>query len=555
MVLSGCGGGSTPTVEAAAPAVSLSATSLTFSSGLNIQSAAQTVTITDSGTAELTFSGITVSDKTFTVQANTCGTGIAAGTACTITLTFTPTSPASVNASLSITDNASGSPHTVSLTGTINVNATASLSPTTLTFTGVSVGSSSSPQTVTLTNNGSAALTITNVAATGNFSIQTQTTTCGASVGAGGNCTISVIFMPQSSGTLLGTLTVTDNAGGLAGSTQTVALSGSNMVANTAQLTVGFGPNGPGPVTATSEPYFNGIFTSVTVCEPGTTTCQSVPNVLVDTGSVGLRVLATALGNVSLPTISLNGQALNECVGFVDFSYSWGPVAMATVEVGGETASGVPAAAGGTANTGIPIQIISNTSSAPSGAPCITSATSSYNANTVALLGANGILGVGNTAQDCTYGSTNYCDAAATSNAELYITCTTTACSPVAVPLQQQVWNPVAAFSSGDTNGESLQLPSIPAAGAASATGTMTFGIGTQSNNAMPAGTTVYEQDAYNYFATVTYNGVSYNSSNSYGSYIDSGSNGLYVQTAPRSVRLTATWAAQISNGTVQPQP
>jgi len=46
--------------------------------------------------------------------------------------------------------------------------------------------------------------------------------------------------------------------------------------------------------------YFNGAFTSVTVCAPSTSTCQTIDGVLVDTGSSGLRVLSSAL-TVTLP--------------------------------------------------------------------------------------------------------------------------------------------------------------------------------------------------------------------------------------------------------------
>ena len=102
----------------------------------------------------------------------------------------------------------------------------ASPSPTTLTFTGQPVGSTSSAQTVTFSNTGTAPLTITSIAASGDFG---QTNTCGTSVAAGANCTISVTFTPTAAGTRTGTLTVTDNNNAVAGSTQTVTLSGTGV--------------------------------------------------------------------------------------------------------------------------------------------------------------------------------------------------------------------------------------------------------------------------------------------------------------------------------------
>ena len=96
----------------------------------------------------------------------------------------------------------------------------ATLSPTSLTFASQNVGSTSAPQTITLTNGGTAALAITSIAASGDYA---QTNTCGTSVAAGANCTISVTFTPTAAGTRTGTVTVTDNA---ASSPQTASLTG-----------------------------------------------------------------------------------------------------------------------------------------------------------------------------------------------------------------------------------------------------------------------------------------------------------------------------------------
>ena len=60
---------------------------------------------------------------------------------------------------------------------------------------------------------------------------------------------------------------------------------------NTLAVTVDTGPAAaPGAV--------NTLYTSVTVCAPGSATaCQTINHVQVDTGSTGFRVLASALGN------------------------------------------------------------------------------------------------------------------------------------------------------------------------------------------------------------------------------------------------------------------
>lgn len=458
-LLSACGGGSSTTTTTGTPTISLSTPSLTFSGQfVGTSSAAQSITVSDTGTAALTISGITLSGD-FS-QTNTCGTGIAASGECTISVTFTPTATGARTGSITITDNASGSPHMVSLTGT---GTSINVSPATLTFSDVPVNSPSTPQPVTLTNTSNTALAISSVAITAGSTYFSQTNTCGASVAAAGSCKINVVFTPTGTGTQNGTLTITDNANGVSGSTQTVSLTGTSSGSNTVPVTVNFGPNG---YTTTSNSYYNGIFTTVNVCEPGTSTCAKVPNVLVDTGSSGLRVLSSALSGVSLPQVNDGtGDNLYECYEFGSLSYTWGPVSMANVQIGAETASQVPTAAGGTANSGIPIQVVTANGTAPNGAPCLSDSTGAM--NSVTSLGANGILGIGNQPQDCGVACTSS-STAGNVNPYPYILCTgsgTTSCQLSVVPLAAQPWNPVAAFSSADNNGEVLQLSSVGAGG------------------------------------------------------------------------------------------
>src|SRR5439155_691105 len=116
-----------------APAVSLSPTSLSFGNQLlNTTSAAQVVTLTNTGSATLTITSITASGD-FS-QTNTCGSPVIIGGTCTITVTFTPTVAGSRTGTLSVTDNASGSPHTAALSGTGTTAPAVGLSPTSLSF-------------------------------------------------------------------------------------------------------------------------------------------------------------------------------------------------------------------------------------------------------------------------------------------------------------------------------------------------------------------------------------------------------------------------------------
>ncbi len=226
------------------PAVSLSPSSLTFASQLvGTTSAAQTVTLTNSGTATLNITSIAITGANSGDfgQTNTCGASVAAGANCTLSVTFTPSVSGSRTASVTLTDDAAGSPQAVSLTGTGSVPAPAvSLSPASLTFASQTVGTTSAAQVVTLTNTGTATLNITSIAITGtNSGDFAQTNTCGASVAAGANCTISVTFTPSAAGSRTASVTITDDA---SDSPQAVSLTGTGAAAGVALSSLTLSP-------------------------------------------------------------------------------------------------------------------------------------------------------------------------------------------------------------------------------------------------------------------------------------------------------------------------
>ena len=262
-----------------------------------------------------------------------------------------------------------------------------------------------------------------------------------------------------------------------------------STASNTVPITVG-----PG-----AQNFVNIPNVSVTVCAPGTNTCQTINNIQLDTGSYGLRLASDAatqiLGSLPVAQSTSNGQ-LAECTQFAD-GFTWGTVRTADVKIGGETASGIP------------IQVVGDL---PDSTVPLNGCINGSNESTSRQLGANGILGVGVAATDCGVDCTN----AATSN---YYSCPNgTNCSAIAVPLAQQVVNPVTKFSV-DNNGVIVQLPAV-ATSAASATGTLVFGIGTQSNNALTGVTSYRTTDFGNLIGT--YKGSSVTT------IVDSGSNGLF---------------------------
>ena len=291
----------------------------------------------------------------------------------------------------------------------------------------------------------------------------------------------------------------------------------------------GGGPNGialivdSGPA-GTGFTSVNTAFVTVTVCASGTANCQDIDHVIVDTGSTGLRILKQGTAALTLPLNQVNaaGGPLVECAQFVSF-FTWGPVMTADVKMAGETASNVPVQVIGEANTGFPNIPPACANSVPQGPFCSSPPCS---ADTLQTLGANGILGLSFFLQDCGQGCVN------SSSSGFYYSCpTASTCVQTTATLGQQPSNPVGMFAT-DNNGLSIQFPAIGNSGQATLTGTMTFGIGTQSNNGL-GNATVFVPDQFGNFTATCTNVAAACNGNSYpGSFIDSGSTGNFFLTS-----------------------
>ncbi|WP_175947340.1 DUF3443 domain-containing protein [Burkholderia pyrrocinia] len=249
------------------------------------------------------------------------------------------------------------------------------------------------------------------------------------------------------------------NNGGSNGNGSTVS---DGNTANTAVITVGTG----------AANVINIPTVSVKVCAPGTSTCQVVNNVLVDTASYGLRLVGSAVSGVlgSLPQVTSGGAPVAECGKFVT-SYTWGSVRTVDLSIGTEQANSLP------------VQIIGDLGTTNVPSSCTNGGTS---ANTARDLGANGILGIGPAPVDC--GTS--CATSTSSSSNNYYACPNgnASCAVALVPVAQQVANPVHRFAT-DNNGVIVQMPTISTSGQASATGLLIFGIGTQGNNGLGAST------------------------------------------------------------------
>jgi uncharacterized protein DUF3443 len=293
--------------------------------------------------------------------------------------------------------------------------------------------------------------------------------------------------------------------GGKSGvSAPTQPAAGSNVVA----VVVDAGP------TANS-PTVNELFTTVTLCAPGSTTqCATIDHVQVDTASFGFRVLAAALpAGFTLPVQTAPGGSgsLVECTVFGD-GYSWGPVTQADFTIGGEKVSSMP------------LQLIGD-SRFPTAPTACTSQTTQGEEDDIVAFGANAIIGIGVEPNDCP-------DCANTAAHNVYFACTSataTSCTSTIVPTANLVPNPIVKFPT-DNNGSIIVLPSVALTGAATVSGSLIFGVDTQSNN-MSGSQTVLFIDPTDAELTMIYKGTSLNQS-----FIDSGTNGIYFSDSTLTV-------------------
>ncbi len=214
------------------PIASLAPTTLAFGNQLiNTASAAQTLTLSNNGSSDLTVSGITLSGSNPSDfgQTSACAT-VAPGGSCTIAVTFTPTAIGARTASLAVSTNDPVNPTlSVPFSGT-GIAPVASVSPTTLSFGSQLLSVPSTAQMVTLFNTtGTADLTINAITFTGaNGGDFDQTNNCGGTLAAGASCTINVTFTPTAEGARSASLSIANSDA--AHTPLTVSLSGTGVV-------------------------------------------------------------------------------------------------------------------------------------------------------------------------------------------------------------------------------------------------------------------------------------------------------------------------------------
>jgi len=170
-----------------------------------------------------------------------------------------------------------------------------------LVFASTSIGSTTASQALTVSNAGNQLLTVSNLALTTNFTQgPSGASDCSSTtqLSSAGQCSIAVAFAPTASGTLTGTVALTDNSLNATSVTQSVALQGT---ATEASQTITFGAlsnqvlgSGPFTLSATAS---SGLAVSFASTTPALCTVSGAMVTLLDVGTCTIQ--ATQAGNAN----------------------------------------------------------------------------------------------------------------------------------------------------------------------------------------------------------------------------------------------------------------
>src|SRR5258708_6659128 len=220
------------------PSVKLTPANLKFATQVvGTTAKAKKITVSNTGTAPLTISGISITgtDPGDFSQTNNC-TVVNAGGSCTVTVKFKPSDKGNRSATLTLTDNAGTGTQTAPLIG---VGTFLNVVPNPVAFASQLLNTTSPAMTITLENlNPTTAVTISSVTLTGpDASDYAQNSPCGV-IAANSACTFTMTFTPSALGKRSATLKIADDAGG---SPQSVKVSGLGTYLTLSPSPVDFG--------------------------------------------------------------------------------------------------------------------------------------------------------------------------------------------------------------------------------------------------------------------------------------------------------------------------
>jgi hypothetical protein len=181
------------------------------------------------------------------------------------------------------------------------------LGSSSLAFAGQLVTTTSAALSVNIVNTGNGSLSISQIATSGDFAVSTGANACGSSLSAGSNCLVYVTFTPSAAGTRMGTLSISDNAGG---SPQSVSLSGTgtdfSISASPSSQTLNSVDSGTFMLTVAPIGGFTGTVALSCSNVPATVTCALSPTQVSLSGS---NQTATATVNTGVGGLTKRGNS------------------------------------------------------------------------------------------------------------------------------------------------------------------------------------------------------------------------------------------------------
>ncbi len=334
---------------ASTPQISLSTSAVNFGNVQMTTSGSSSLTLSNSGNADLTISSVTVSGAGFGFNGITTPKVISAGQTASVNLTFNPPAQGAATGTLTISSNDTVHPTTtVALSGTGTAAPTGNLqaNQSSLAFGSVTNGSNLTKQIV-LTNTGAAAVQISAISVSGTGFSATGISTP-ATLNPSATATLSVKFAPTVTGAVSGSVTVTSNA---TGSPLTIPLSGTGTAAPTGNLqssqsSLSFGNVNTGAnsvkqvtltnsgtaavnisaVTATGAGVSVSGVTAPATLNPSATATLSVTFAPTSAGSVSGSVTVASDAPNSPLTISVSGAGVQPGLAVSPASFNFGSV-------------------------------------------------------------------------------------------------------------------------------------------------------------------------------------------------------------------------------------
>jgi hypothetical protein len=332
IALSGTGVAGTATLSA-------NPTSLSFGSVNAGVASSKSVTLTNSGTANVTISQVTVSAKDVAASGVTTPLTLTPGQSQAMNVTFDPSAAETVSGNITVAST-QGTNTVISVSGT-GIQAGVTLTPASANFGSVTVGSTNS-QTIQISNPGNGVLTITQANVIGS-GFSTTGLTLPLSINPGLSSTFNAEYQPAAAGSASGSITFVSNA---ATSPTVVALTGTGVAAteiltlSTNAVSFGNVTNGTSstqPVTITNTGNSNVQISAIGAAGTGyTLSGVSVPVTLTPlqkltfsvifsptaTGSVSGSVTITSNATGSPATITLSGSGVVTVTHSVSLSWT-----------------------------------------------------------------------------------------------------------------------------------------------------------------------------------------------------------------------------------------